>query len=541
MQNFFDPSKLTVTPNNGTATFVAGSGSWTNATTFTFHVTKSTNGVKFTATFATGAFHDLAGNGSNSASQTNLQPAGTAGEDIHLALLADNHGAEVTVHVSNLPSAWSLAGAIQQTDGSWLVTTTDVSQLTVQTPGDYSGAEVLDITMAWVNADGTTSTAFVSNNVEAYAADNPIFAWSGDDTLTGSANADTFVFSQPIGNDTVHSFDASADVIDLIGYSGTASFADVQSHMADDGAGNAVITLADGQSITLAGVSMSSLTAANFEFDVTPAVTNSGTITIGNGAMLPLSGTIDNSGTIIVGSTGSATLLQLIQNGITLQGGGSVVMSDSSGSEISGTLPTVTLTNVDNTISGAGNLGGGSLTLINGGTILADGVNALIIDTGSNVVTNSGTIAASGLGGLQIAGGIANDGLLLANGSSILIGGDVSGSGHVELSGSSSVEFVGGSTNAVALDGGATGLIVFDHSSSFTGSISGLNGDDRLDLRDLAFSADATLSYTDDGAGGGVLTVSDGARSVQLHLLGSYDATHFTLGADGQGGLTIFG
>jgi hypothetical protein len=38
-----------------------------------------------------------------------------------------------------------------------------------------------------------------------------------------------------------------------------------------------------------------------------------------------------------------------------------------------------------------------------------------------------------------------------------------------------------------------------------------------------------------------VLTVSDGVKSVQLHLLGSYDLTHFTLGSDGQGGLTIFG
>jgi hypothetical protein len=450
-------------------------------------------------------------------------------------------GALVTVQIHDLPQGWTLKDWTQKSDGSWTIQTADPSSLTVVTPADVCGAEVLDVTMSWTKEDGTTSTVVVRDNVEAFAPGNPIFAWSGDDTLTGSANADMFVFSQPIGNDMVHSFDASADVIDLIGYSGIGSFADVLSHMADDAAGNAVITLADGQSITLAGVSMSSLTAANFEFDVTPTVTNSGTITIGNGAMLPLSGTIDNSGTIIVGSTGSPTLMQLIQNGITLQGGGSIVMSDSSGNEISGTLPNVTLTNVDNTISGAGNLGGGSLTIVNGGTILADGVNALVIDTGSNVVTNSGTIAATGLGGLQIAGGIANDGLLLANGSSILIGGDVSGSGHVELSGGATVEFAGGSTNAVALDSGATGLIVFDHSSSFTGSISGLNGDDRLDLRDLAFSADATLSYTDDGAGGGVLTVSDGARSVQLHLLGSYDATHFTLGADGQGGLTIFG
>ncbi|TIS80749.1 MAG: hypothetical protein E5W88_34230, partial [Mesorhizobium sp.] len=63
-----------------------------------------------------------------------------------------------------------------------------------------------------------------------------------------------FVFSQPIGADTVHNFDAAADQIDLIGYSGLADFADLQTHIADDANGNAVIALGDGQSITLDGV-----------------------------------------------------------------------------------------------------------------------------------------------------------------------------------------------------------------------------------------------------------------------------------------------
>ena len=174
---------------------------------------------------------------------------------------------------------------------------------------------------------------FIADNVEAYAPGSPIFAWSGDDTLTGSVGADDFVFSQPIGNDVVYSFDASADQIDLIGY-GLGSFADVQSHLAGDAAGNAVLTLADGQSITIEGVSASSLTAANFAFDETPTVTNNATISIGDGALLPMSGTIDNSGLISLAGNGSTTVLELIQTGITLQGGGHVVMSDSSSNEI---------------------------------------------------------------------------------------------------------------------------------------------------------------------------------------------------------------
>src|SRR5207237_2691118 len=142
---------------------------------------------------------------------------------------------------------------------------------------------------------------------------------------------------QPIGNDAVHSFDAAADQVDLIGYSGFASFADVQAHMTDDANGNAVITLADGQTITLDGVHSSALADGNFVFDQTPVVNNAGTMTIGDGAMLPLSGTINNTGIISLDSSGSDTLLQLIQHGITLQGGGQVVLSDSDSNLISGT------------------------------------------------------------------------------------------------------------------------------------------------------------------------------------------------------------
>src|SRR5215217_3671869 len=102
--------------------------------------------------------------------------------------------------------------------------------------------------------------------------------------------------------------------------------------------------------------------------------------------MLPLSGTINNSGAIALNSTGSETLLQLIRDGITLQGGGHVTLSDNTGNLIQGTSTAITLTNVDNEISGAGQLGGGLLTLINEGGIAATATQALVIDTGYSVV-----------------------------------------------------------------------------------------------------------------------------------------------------------
>ena len=249
------------------------------------------------------------------------------------------------------------------------------------------------------------------------------------------------MFSQPIGNDVIYSFDASHDQIDLIGYAGIASFDDVKSHLTADANGDAVITLADGQSITLDGVAADSLAASNFVFDQTPVTDNAGAMTIGDGALLPLSGVINNTGTIALNSTGHATTLELIQHGVTLQGGGQLILSDSDANLISGAAPGVTFTNTDNTISGAGHLGDWQTTLVNNGTIVATGAHALIIDTGSNVVINTGTLEATGSGGLVVDSDIANTGLIWAHGGDITVNGSVSGAGSALITGSATLEF----------------------------------------------------------------------------------------------------
>ena len=301
-------------------------------------------------------------------------------------------------------------GATHNVDDSWTVTTTNVASLTVTTPDSYVGAHVLQVTETWTNADGTVSVATIADNIEAYAPGTPVFAWSGNDTLTGSSAADLFVFSNPIGHDALYSFDTASDRIDLIGYAGISGFTDVQSHLTEDGDGNAVITLGDGELITLHGVHATSLTADNFEFDQAPTWSNAGTMTIDDGALLPLSGTITNSGTIALNSMGTETDLELIQHGLTLEGHGQVVLSDNSANVIYGSGSDVVLTNVDNTISGAGQLGAGQMALVNEGTIVATGSNALDIDTGANVITNSGTLEASGSGGMVVSSGVANAG-----------------------------------------------------------------------------------------------------------------------------------
>ncbi|AZO56244.1 hypothetical protein EJ077_24615 [Mesorhizobium sp. M8A.F.Ca.ET.057.01.1.1] len=520
---------------------IAGSGSFNAAhTQYTFQVDKgagSSNGSSYTLNIDAGAFSDTTGHTNAAVSQGSLKPAGTSGEPINLALTDPSHeGALITVTVKDVPSGWTIDGATHNADGSWTVQTNDLHGLTVTTPADCTGAAVLDVQMTWINADGTLGSASIADNVEAYAPGSPIFAWSGDDVLTGSHGNDLFVFSQPIGADTVHNFDAAADQIDLIGYSGLADFADLQTHIADDANGNAVIALGDGQSITLDGVHSGALTASNFVFDQTPVVNNSGTMTIGDGALLPLSGIINNSGLISLDSTGSDTLLQVIQHGVTLQGGGQILLSDSAANMISGTGPDVTLVNVDNTISGAGQLGGGMLSLDNRGTIIASGSNALVIDTGGSVVTNSGTLEATGSGGLTVAGGLANSGMLWANGGDIVIHGQVTGDGDATIGNLSKLEFGGASSTDVTFGHDAAGTLQLDDSFDYSGRIGGITNDDRLDLGDILFGAGTTAVYqaNQDGSGG-TLTVSDGTYGAALHLVGSYDANAFKLADDGQG------
>ncbi|WP_345946995.1 VCBS domain-containing protein [Bradyrhizobium sp. 197] len=519
--------------------FTASDVSTTRGTLSNFTVV---DGDTYTATFtrtATGAanvsvsagsYTDDAGNAGSSGSSGNL-PAGISGQPINLGLV-DASEALTTVTVSGVPTGWSINGATVDLDGSWTLLTNQVSSLTVTTTPLFVGALVLKVTENWTNADGSTGSATLVDNVEAYAPGSPIFAWSGDDTLTGSAGHDTFVLSQPIGNDVVHSFDVSSDVIDLISY-GWQSFGDVQAHAADDANGNAVITLAAGQAITLDGVHAADLTAANFEFDVTPTVHNPGAMTIGDGAMLPLSGIIDNTGTIELQASGDDTLLQLIQTGVKLEGGGHVILSDDDHNIIAGTAPDVTLDNIDNTISGAGQLGQGNLSLSNAATILADGVHALVIDTGQNVIVNAGTLEATGAGGLQINSAIINTGLLWANGGAVTALGEVSGSGSAEISGIGTIEFGAASSANVTIDANATGHLVLDDAFHFTGTVSGLTADDDVDLKGVNFSGESTLSFTENQAGtGGTLTVSDGAHTANIVLLGQYDPAGFTAKSD---------
>lgn len=197
------------------------------------------------------------------------------------------------------------------------------------------------------------------------------------------------------------------------------------------------------------------------------------------------------------------------------------------------------MTNVDNIISGAGQIGAGKLTLINEGTIDATGANSLTVDTGANVVTNSGTLEATGSGGLNVHSDVVNTGVLWANGGDVTLQGNVTGNGSALISGSATLEFVAASTENIAFVAGSAGTLLLDHGFDFSGIISGMTASNHLDLLDFSFAKGTTLNYSATAGSGGVLSVTDATHSANIALSGHFNPAGFQAGIDHGTGTLI--
>jgi hypothetical protein len=230
----------------GSITPTGGAGSFTyNATSKTLTVDTDTgaSGGELAVVMTTGAFtfqpttgftsesvgFTLTDGDGDTASSTlqltgNTLPAGIAGSPINLGLTDPaGHVGPVTVTIAGIPAGWTLSEGADDGYGVWTVQADSVSTLSITSPDDYAGAMAFKVTMNWTNPDHSAGHIGITDNVEVFPQGAPIFAWSGDDHLTGSGGADLFVFARPIGLDTIYSFDAGEDRIDLIGYAGFAN------------------------------------------------------------------------------------------------------------------------------------------------------------------------------------------------------------------------------------------------------------------------------------------------------------------------------
>ena len=185
---------------------------------------------------------------------------------------------------------------------------------------------------------------------------------------------------------------------------------------------------------------------------VTLSLSNQETFTIGTSAAT----TFTNGGTFALNSGNQNTDLIVGATSLTLNGGGTIALDNNAGNRIYGAAAGDVLNNVNNLIQGAGQLGAGQLTFINGasGTVNADQANALVLSTGSNVVSNSGLLESTTGGGLVISSTTVNNGagghVSGAGGDVFLQGGTLQG-GTLSSSGSGAIVVQGGQTGG--LDG----------------------------------------------------------------------------------------
>jgi hypothetical protein len=200
---------------------------------------------------------------------------------------------------------------------------------------------------------------------------------------------------------------------------------------------------------TITGGMLATGTGGTFETGGSATIedlTTSGRFFVGNHDTLDLVGTITNSGTIELQAGNYATGLG-IENTVTLQGGGTVLLSDAAGT--GNLIYGGTLDNVDNTILGVGTIST-ALALVNGGTIDAEYGTALTFNA-TNAVTNSGLIEDTGTGGVIIDDVIDNTGGRIGaygNGAFVdLSGGTITGGtlvtgtgGTFETGGSATIE-----------------------------------------------------------------------------------------------------
>ena len=103
-------------------------------------------------------------------------------------------------------------------------------------------------------------------------------------------------------------------------------------------------------------------------------------------------------------------------------------------------------------------------------------------------------------------------------------------------------ELFGPSSVNVTFASGATGSLILDASSQFTGTIAGLNSSapfNKIDLADIAFGSNTTVAYLASSADTGTLTVSDGTNTANIALLGQYSPTSFNIASDGHGGTMV--
>ncbi len=180
------------------------------------------------------------------------------------------------------------------------------------------------------------------------------------------------------------------------------------------------------------------------------------------------------------------------------------------------------------TASGVTISSGGGQNIYDGGVV--DGVTVAL---GASEFVYSGTVSGGTVAGYQEIDlhGSATGLTVSSGGAEAVLSGGVAT--NITLSGGQEIVSAGATAEGIFTFIGSGGRLVIDNGAAFDATISGFAAGDRLNLAGIAFSS-ATIAYSAN-----TLTVTDGAHSVMIDLLGQYMAAGFQDSNNGAGGTVI--
>ena len=259
--------------------------------------------------------------------------------------------------------------------------------------------------------------------------------------------------------------------------------------------------------------------------DASGGLTNSGLYAIANNQSTTAIGALTNTGTIRLDSTGANTNFIVGGSDLTLNGGGTISLSSDTSSRIYGVPNTVRLTNEDNLIEGAGELGDGRMGLVNRALVDANstGSSLTIEPSSTTTVENSGTLQASNGGELILSGGTfdnfegVTEGVIRADASNLTVAGGTVTGGVVTLLGASELKLQTGIVTGGVVANSATGSIRASSGLSVLGGVVTNPAGGQIVLDD---GADLTLEASGTYQNSGSILVNGSASLTDLVMSG---------------------
>ncbi len=152
--------------------------------------------------------------------------------------------------------------------------------------------------------------------------------------------------------------------------------------------------------------------------------------------------------------------------------------------------------------------------------------------TGAFKVDSGATLQFSGSD--TIAGTLTDNGKVEVVSGTLEVAGSISGTGVFQIDAGATLQLDGSDSNNVVFSG-ATGELVLEDPSTFSGKIIGLSGSDTIDLTNISFGADTRVSNVTYSKATNIttLTVTDGTNVDKIQLVGNYTGSTWTLSDDG--------